>query len=296
MKKRIEYGKLADVVGRYSGKVVRIGTAGSGYYVCGVWNEDLLKDLNQWEETKKKMKKQQINKLKEVLAKSKVDLPEYLKKLPELEKEAQETKAVTDEISERVFLNSAHRDLRRQKVRNALESYSERLIKEFEEAHKDIQGKERRKAHYDFTTMLTKRKKQYNRRLERYLNYLARLDALDLKELTTAEGKSIVAGSKYDELVKKINNAKARIEVYPGKIRDGLRYLSNYTPFMEREVRDVYGSDISKGETSIIVNGRETGPFWDCEEFNIWKNSGVVVSDRENTIERMEDNENEGSL
>lgn len=289
MKKRIEYGKLADVVGRYSGKVVRIGTEGSGYYVCGTWNEDLLKDLNQWEETKKKMKKDQIKKLKEVLAKSKVNLPEYLKKLPELEKEAQETKAVTDEVSERVFLNSARRELRRQKVRNALESYLDRRNKEFEETIKDIHGKERKKARYDFTAMLVKRKKKYNRRLERYLNYLARLDALDLKELTTAEGKSIVAGSKYDELVKKINNAKARIEVYPGNIRDGLRYLSNYTPFMERDVRDIYGSDIHKGETSIIVNGREAGPFWDCEEFNIWKNSGVVISDRENNIERMEE-------
>lgn len=60
MKKRINYGKLADVVERYSGKVVRIGTVGSGYYVCGTWNEDLLKDLNQWEETKKNMKKDQI--------------------------------------------------------------------------------------------------------------------------------------------------------------------------------------------------------------------------------------------
>ena len=291
MKKRIEYGKLADVVGRYSGRVVRIGTNGAGYYVCGTWNEDLLKDLNWWEETKKKMKKRQINKLKDGLAKAKIDLPEYLKKLPELEKEAQETKAVTDEISERIFLSSARRELRRQKVRNALEPYLERLTKEFDEAHKDIHGKERKKAQYDFTAMLMKRKKQYNRRLERYLNYLARLDALDLKELTTAEGKSIVAGGKYDELVKKINNAKARIEVYPGKIRDGLRYLKNYTPFMEREVRDVYGSDISKGETSIIVSGREAGPFWDCEEFNIWKNSGVVISDRENTIERTEDEE-----
>ena len=289
MKKRIEYGKLADVVDRYSGKVVRIGTAGSGYYVCGVWNEDLLKDLNQWEETKKKMKKDQIKKLKEVLAKSKVDLPEYLKKLPELEKEAREAKAESDAISGKVFLNSARRDLRRQKVRNALESYLERRTKEFEETIKDIHGKERKKAQYDFTAMLVKRKKKYNRRLERYLNYLAYLDALDLKELTTAEGKSIVAGSKYDELVKKINNAKARIEVYPGKIRDGLRYLKNYTPFMERDVRDIYGSDIRKGETSIIVNGREAGPFWDCEEFNIWKNSGVVISDRENNIERMEE-------
>ena len=289
MKKRIEYGKLADVVDRYSGKVVRIGTAGSGYYVCGVWNEDLLKDLNQWEETKKKMKKDQIKKLKEVLAKSKVDLPEYLKKLPELEKEAREAKAESDAISGKGFLNSARRDLRRQKVRNALESYLERRTKEFEETIKDIHGKERKKAQYDFTAMLVKRKKKYNRRLERYLNYLAYLDALDLKELTTAEGKSIVAGSKYDELVKKINNAKARIEVYPGKIRDGLRYLKNYTPFMERDVRDIYGSDIRKGETSIIVNGREAGPFWDCEEFNIWKNSGVVISDRENNIERMEE-------
>lgn len=289
MKKKINYGKLADVVERYSGKVVRIGTAGSGYYVCGTWNEDLLKDLNQWEETKKKMKKDQIKKLKEVLAKSKVDLPGYLKKLPELEKEAQETKAVTDEISERVFLNSARRELRRQKVRNALEPYLERRNKEFEETIKDIHGKERKKAQYDFTAMLVKRKKKYNRRLERYLSHLAYLDALDLKELAMAEGKSIVAGGKYDELVKKINNAKARIEVYPGKIRDGLRYLKDYTPFMEREVRDVYGSDISKGETSIIVNGREAGPFWDCEEFNIWKNSGVVISDRENSIEEKEE-------
>lgn len=289
MKKRINYGKLADVVERYSGKVVRIGTAGSGYYVCGTWNEDLLKDLNQWEETKKKMKKDQIKKLKEALAKSKIDLPEYLKKLPEIEQEAQETKAATAVVSEWVVLKSSYRELRRQKVRYALESYSERLTKEFEETHKDIHGKERKKAQYDFTSMLMKRKKKYNRRLERYLNYLARLDALDLKELTTAEGKSIVASSKYDELVKKINNAKARIEVYPGKIRDGLRYLKDYTPFMERDVKDIYGSDISKGETSIIVNGREAGPFWDCEEFNIWKNSGVVVSDRENNIERMEE-------
>lgn len=289
MKKRINYGKLADVVERYSGKVVRIGTAGSGYYVCGTWNEDLLKDLNQWEETKKNMKRDQIKKLKEVLAKSKVDLPGYLKKLPELEKEAREAKAESDAISGKVFLNSARRELRRQKVRNALEPYLERRNKEFEETIKDIHGKERKKAQYDFTAMLVKRKKKYNRRLERYLSHLAYLDALDLKELAMAEGKSIVAGSKYDELVKKINNAKARIEVYPGKIRDGLRYLKDYTPFMERDVRDIYGSDISKGETSIIVNGREAGPFWDCEEFNIWKNSGVVISDRENNIERMEE-------
>jgi len=91
--------------------------------------------------------------------------------------------------------------------------------------------------------------------------------------------KTLEEKTSFAELMKRVNMYKAKIETYPSKIRDGERYLKNYTPFLDREVVDIYKSAIKPGEVSILVSGGESGPFWDCEEFNRWKTTGIISSE-----------------
>ena len=54
---------LKEIIPDYWGKVVRIGTDGSGYYVCGKLDDELLADLEYWETEAKARKRTVIERM-----------------------------------------------------------------------------------------------------------------------------------------------------------------------------------------------------------------------------------------
>jgi hypothetical protein len=278
-RKAAEAPKLADTLPEYEGKVVRIGTDGSAYYVCGKWSETLQSDLEWWETEKKRLKADMIEKMKVALAEARKNLPKMKKELTKLEIEAAEAKKMEDEFINRAGYLEAIRNKRIDFLPGIINQYLDNQKAMLENNIKDFSSKEKSKARRDFLKFAKGRRTRFNVRLRKYINYINRQMALDTKKLGVLSTNTETARNKVDNLNKRIGNAKGRIEAYPGKIRDYKRYLANYTPFMDRSVMEVYSSEIHPGETTIIIKGREAGPFWDCEEFNRWKKTGTLCRD-----------------
>lgn len=270
---------LADIMPNYKGKIVRIGTDGSGYFVCGKWGSDLLKDLNWWEDERKRMKAATIEKFEADLAASKIALPKLKRKLPKLEKEVEEAVQHEQEMTEKIGKQSMMRSRRRTELPMIINRYLDKKAVELEANIKELNPREQRQARRNFNTMARNRKRQFDMRLKKYIYHLDRKDVVDIKKLDTINADTEKVKDQLDELKKRISNAKTKIETYPSKIRQYRKYLETYTPFMERKVMETYLSVINPEETSIIIYGREQGLFWDVDEFNKWKKTGTLSRD-----------------
>ena len=278
-RKMAEAPKLADILSGYNGKIVRIGTDGSAYYVCGAWSDELKADLEWWETKKCNDKAANIDKMKNCLVEDRKNLPKMKKKLPKLETELEETSRKKDEFIQIVNQSEALRNERLTNLPMLVTRYLDKKAEEMEESIKDLPKKDQKKARKDFLKYAKGRRTIYSARLRKYVRYINTQRLIDEKKLTGLINAEEVARNRIDDAKKRIGNMKARLEVYPSKIRDYKKYLETYNPFLNRDIMEIYESEIHPGETSIIIRGREQGPFWDCSEFNRWKKSGVLQRD-----------------
>ena len=278
-RKVAEAPKLVDILPHFDGRVVRIGTDGSAYYVCGEWSEELKADLEWWETEKRNMKSRMIDKMTESLATARKNLPKMKRSLPKAEREVEEAEKNEQEFLERSEHTKAVWDQRINALPKLISDYLDKKSAKLETEIKDLSPREKTKARRKFMESARTRRTRYLRRLKKYNSYMERKVEADLRVMDSLSAKTETAVHKLEELKKRIGNAKGTIEVYPGKIRDYKRYLATYTPFLDREVMEIYSSEIHPGEFSIIVKGREAGPFWDCAEFRRWKRTGILNRD-----------------
>lgn len=273
---------LEDLLKKYDGKVVRIGTDGSGYFVCAKWNQRALKDLEHLERWRLNQKKSVIDKMENELPGLKKNLPELRKQLEQKEKELNDLpkteEGIMAEIARRAHIRSIRRIRFPQMIMNYLDK--QRMINE--ERIGNLSGRGRAGARKTFEAYARRRRKQWETRVKAYTEYLNRADAADIELMNDIQNNEKVVEDMQMQiqlLKKRISNNTAKIQTYPSKIRAGRKYIERYTPMMQRDVMEVYRSDIKPMETSIIIYGNERGPFWDCEEFDAWRQSGIFPAD-----------------
>lgn len=285
MKKKPVFPILRDVLDNYQGKVVKIGTEGSGYFVCGALSNALLNDLFAQEEEHKETRRRQIEMMREELPNIRKGLPDKKKimglKLEAYEKAKSEYQEALAEAEAKVPRDRTDDKVRK---RNFLIDYLERQRRANEEEIGNLSGRAKEGARRSFATWARKRKNKFNKRLrswEKAIDLRSAYYSLMLDKVKEKEDEVDKALQAYQKAKQAVDNANGKLEAYPAKIRSYTRYLERYIPFMDREVIEQYPSIIHRDEFSLILSGREAGAFWDCEEYDCWKTLGITPKERE---------------
>ena len=268
---------LEDLLKKYDGKIVRIGTDGSGYFICAKWDKRALKDLEYLEQWRLNQKKASIDKMESEIPTIRKLLPNLKKQLEQKEKELNDLPKTKEEIVAEIAHRAHVRSMRRIRLPQMIMDYLDRQRQANEELIGNLSGRAKAGARRTFEAYARNRKKKWDARVKKYTEYLKRADAADVELMNQIKNNEKIADDmnmQIQVLKKRISTNTAKLQTYPSKIRAGRKYIEKYTPMMKRDVMEVYPG-INKNETSIIVRGGEMGSFWDCDEFNKWRKFGV---------------------
>lgn len=272
---------LAKALEGYDEQIVRIGTEGSGYFVCGSLTPDLLYDMEHLEDLRKEQKRRVIESMEESLPLIRSKLPGQKKTAIALA-EIREDKQKIRDIAVACMKTVSERRMRRyERLAKLADEFLERQRLANEEEIGGLSGKAKAEARRSFTTYARKRKTRYKARLNNYLDYLRREEKRWKEKADNAEEDYKKIVKECEAADRTLAHAKAKLETWPAKIRSGKKYLANYKAFIDRPLVEKYTGPVHKDETSFIIRGAEAGYFWDVEEFEYWKDTGLFPSEKE---------------
>ena len=123
-----------------------------------------------------------------------------------------------------------------------------------------------------------KERKRLVRELKKTKNHANNFDK-DWEKIARNRLKSIVTNDKYEKIIAKISKEREKIErekkrdlkATEHRLHTLTTRLYNFTPFLEREVKEMYKSDVND-DIIIIFEGEEQGDYWTQEEYRKAKN------------------------
>lgn len=257
---------LRESLKGYEGKIVRIGTQGSGYVVCGKWSDDLRTDLSIMEAYYKNRAVELIERQTYSLKFAKANINVYTERLEDARKAVEQLQ----EKVERMRHQAGGDPKERVKARTSfLRDYMERQRAANEEEIGGLHGRAKSGARRSFERWQRRRKKKFDERFNSWKTYVDNID----KRIKEQENALIQAEKKLKSAQQIKRHAEQVIYNYPSKIRARKKYLKDYKPMLDREVLEIYPG-LDRSQTSIIIRGTEIGKFWDIEEYDKWKKSG----------------------
>lgn len=124
--------------------------------------------------------------------------------------------------------------------------------------------------------------------LQRYrasVEKMARLAAIFPEDIAAAKEKLLRREGKlrrriqiFSEQAGKAERARAdarrKKERFYNSLEDAKKRRESYKPLLERLVLDTYRTRINPAQLSVLIEGEDTGRFWDMEEYNRWREGG----------------------